>query len=203
MTNSIQCPIQWISTFSLLAVAGAIGSIAPAAQAQPAAISLAEVAADLGYPEQSIDLALDWVLDRAREGVVQRSLTPALQPEVRLEPGFQMRNFSGVSGGSIPMNRLVSTSSTQTGPCVGFAERPPDHLMILSQFFDGLQVRVESTRDTTLAVVGPGGVWCNDDADDSINPRISGQWLPGSYQIWVGSFARDRYFPYTLIIEEN
>jgi hypothetical protein len=51
-------------------------------------------------------------------------------------------------------------------------------------------------------VRGPGGTWCNDDYTN-MNPGIAGQWLSGTYQIWVGSYQEDQYYPYVIRISET
>ncbi|MDM9383184.1 hypothetical protein QUB80_21040 [Chlorogloeopsis sp. ULAP01] len=105
----------------------------------------------------------------------------------------------GMSGGSLPGNQVVNKTETSTGPCAGFIDEKPDHILKLTSKFDYLKLQVESPEDTTLIVSGPGGIWCNDDFE-SKNPGILGEWLPGTYQVWVGSYQKDKYFPYSLQI---
>ncbi|MHC5833095.1 MAG: hypothetical protein ACYT04_98205, partial [Nostoc sp.] len=59
----------------------------------------------------------------------------------------------------------------------------------------------QSPEDTTIIIKGPGGTWCNDDFDGK-NAGMIGEWLAGSYQIWVGSYEKGKYLPYTLQITE-
>jgi hypothetical protein len=80
-------------------------------------------------------------------------------------------------------------------------DETPDHTIKLNSNFDYLKLQVQSPQDTTIVVKGPGGTWCNDDVNGK-NPGISGEWLPGNYQVWVGSYEKDKYFPYTLQITE-
>jgi hypothetical protein len=108
----------------------------------------------------------------------------------------------GMSGGSIPGSKIAGKAETQpTGPCQGFMDEAPDHTVKLTSKFDYLKLVVQSPADTTMIVKGPGGTWCNDDFDGK-NPGIVGEWLPGTYQIWVGSYAQGKYLPYTLQITE-
>ena len=103
--------------------------------------------------------------------------------------------ISGISGGAIAALDITKTKNTATGYCDGFASQKPNHILKIDTFFDYLRLEVESSADTTILVKGAGGVWCNDDAG-SANPVIEGQWQPGVYQIWVGSYqadASDRY----------
>jgi hypothetical protein len=48
-------------------------------------------------------------------------------------------------------------------------------------------------------IKGPGGIWCNDDTNDT-NPVIEGQWQPGSYKIWIGSYQVDVFNDYLIKI---
>jgi len=108
----------------------------------------------------------------------------------------------GISGGDRLATDLTQQKDTATGPCVGYVDEQPDHIMELTQFFDYLSLQVQSPQDTTLVVRGPGGTWCNDDYND-MNPGIAGQWLSGTYQIWVGSYASNQYSPYIIQITET
>ncbi len=107
----------------------------------------------------------------------------------------------GMSGGSIPARRVAGRAETATGPCTGFVDEKPDHTLELTSKFGYLKLEVDSPEDTTLIVTGPGGSWCNDEFDGE-NPGIVGEWLPGTYKIWIGSYHKNRYLPYTLEITE-
>ncbi|MBP5972035.1 hypothetical protein HW132_04620 [Brasilonema sp. CT11] len=107
----------------------------------------------------------------------------------------------GVSGGSIPGREIAGRRETPTGTCTGYFDEDPDHTIELTSKFDYLKIEVRSPEDTTLIIKGPGGSWCNDDFDGK-NPGMIGEWLPGTYYVWIGSFKKDRYFPYTLRITE-
>lgn len=107
----------------------------------------------------------------------------------------------GMSGGSLPARQIAGRSQTPTGTCTGFFHLTPGHTLELKTGFDYLKLLIQSPQDTTMIVKGPGGTWCNDDFDRE-NPGIVGEWLPGIYQIWVGSYQKDKYFPYTLHITQ-
>ena len=108
----------------------------------------------------------------------------------------------GMSGGAIPGNKIAGKAETQpTGPCKGFMDEVPKHTVKLTSKFDYLKFVVQSPADTTMIIKGPGGTWCNDDFDGK-NPGIVGEWLPGTYQIWIGSYEKNEYLPYTLKIIE-
>ena len=119
---------------------------------------------------------------------------------VTLSPNFAPTTVRGISGGTALASEIAGRQDTATGPCVGFVDREPDHQMVLTEFFDYLSLRVQSTEDTTLVVRGPGGSWCNDDYD-GFNPGIAGQWFSGTYEIWVGSYNSDGFYPYVIQIE--
>ncbi|MBD2345840.1 hypothetical protein [Anabaena subtropica] len=107
----------------------------------------------------------------------------------------------GMSGGSVAGNRVAGRIETPTGPCTGFIDETPDHTIKLTSNFDYLKLQVQAPQDTTIIVKGPGGTWCNDDLDGK-NPGISGEWLSGNYEVWIGSYEKGKYFPYTLKITE-
>lgn len=98
--------------------------------------------------------------------------------------------IEGVSGGNSAAVEVVRTENTATGYCDGFVHRQPNHIFKLNSFFDFLKVEVESKADTTILIKGPGGVWCNDDAETA-NPVIEGQWQPGIYEVWIGSYQQN------------
>jgi hypothetical protein len=133
---------------------------------------------------------------------------PQWSPQIFENPTFSP-NFDpdpqtvrGIGGGSIPMKNISQTNTTSTGACTGFVDRTPDHQVVLSSFFNYLKVEVQSIEDTTILIKGPGGPWCNDDYDGK-NPGVAGQWLPGNYQIWVGSYKQKEYYPYVIRFTEK
>ena len=139
--------------------------------------------------------------------------TPTLAQQAKSLPIFENAtigpNFSpdprtlrGISGGSVPAKNVAGRAETATGPCVGFVDGQPDHKLVLNSFFNYLSIEVDSPQDTTLVIKGPGGTWCNDDYQGK-NAGISGQWLKGSYQIWVGSYEKKKYHPYVIQITEK
>ncbi len=122
---------------------------------------------------------------------------------VTLRPKFSPdpMTIRGISGGSVAANSVGGRKETPTGPCVGFVDEPPDHTIKLTSFFNYLSLVVESPQDTTLVISGPGGTWCNDDFQGK-NPGIAGQWKPGTYRVWVGSYDKNNYHPYIIRISE-
>jgi hypothetical protein len=130
-------------------------------------------------------------------------LTPGVTifEDVTLSPSFSPdpTTIRGISGGAIASSELAGQAETATGPCNGFIDQPADHTMELTEFFNYLSLQVQSPEDTTLVIRGPGGTWCNDDFSGQ-NPGIAGQWLSGTYEIWVGSYSQDVYHPYVIRI---
>lgn len=124
-----------------------------------------------------------------------------LDLNIELNPGFSPDPLMirGISGGSIPAAEIANRETTPNGPCVGLVDEEPDHRIVLTKFFNYLSLEVSSSQDTTLVIRGPGGSWCNDDQDGK-NPGIAGQWLKGTYEVWVGSYQEDNYHPYTIKI---
>jgi hypothetical protein len=122
---------------------------------------------------------------------------------VTLSPNFtpDPTTLRGISGGEVPAGQVTSRSDSATGPCNGFVDAQPDHTLVLTQYFNYLSLQVQATEDTTLIIRGPGGTWCNDDYSGK-NPGIAGQWLSGTYQIWIGSYQQNTYHPYVIRITE-
>jgi len=108
----------------------------------------------------------------------------------------------GMSGGLLSGNQVAGKEETATGPCNGFVDETPDHTLTLTSKFDYLRLLVQSPEDTTIIIKGPGGTWCNDDFNGK-NSGLVGEWLPGTYQIWVGSYEKGKYLPYTLQITKE
>jgi len=132
--------------------------------------------------------------------------TAAIFEHLTLSPGLDFMDdpivLQGVSGGSLPARAVAGRRDTPTGACLGFVERAPDQVLTLTDFFDYLSLRVTSLQDTTLVVRGPGGSWCNDDYAGSKSPGIAGQWLAGTYEIWIGSYQDGDYHPYRLQLSQ-
>lgn len=122
------------------------------------------------------------------------TLSPAFTPDPS--------TVRGISGGSTAANEVAGRAETVTGPCNGFVDQQPDHTIVLTEFFNYLSFQIQSSDDTTLVIRGPGGTWCNDDYSGK-NPGIAGQWLSGTYQVWIGSYDQNAYYPYVIRITEQ
>jgi hypothetical protein len=110
--------------------------------------------------------------------------------------------LEGVAGGVQSASSVAGTAETPTGACLGFVDREPNHKLELKAFFNYLSIVADGQADTTIIVKGPGGTWCNDDYQGK-NAGVSGQWLPGSYEVWVGDYKKDKNTQYRLKISET
>ncbi len=108
-------------------------------------------------------------------------------------------NIEGISGGRFTATEITNIENTATGYCDGFVNRKPNHVLKLNSFFNFLKIEVQSSADTTILIKGPGGVWCNDDSDNA-NPTIEGEWQPGIYQVWIGSYQANSNNNYRIRI---
>jgi hypothetical protein len=109
--------------------------------------------------------------------------------------------FRGISGGDLAAESVAGRLETETGPCLGYVSEKPDHRIQLTSFFSYLNLEITAGVDTTLIVKGPGGTWCSDNVSRQ-NPSISGQWMPGVYEVWVGSNSPDAFGKYQLTLTE-
>ena len=139
------------------------------------------------------------VLVKERPVLSQKNQSTPIFENVSISPDSseEITIVRGLSGGSVSATEQAGRETTLTGPCVGFVDREPDHTLELTGFFPSLTLEVKSNEDTTLVIRGPGGSWCNDDFDGK-NPGITGQWFSGTYEIWVGSYQRNKYYPYVI-----
>ncbi|MEA5576147.1 hypothetical protein [Anabaena sp. UHCC 0451] len=148
-------------------------------------------------------IIVNFGITTAIHGLADAQETPAIFADITINRKFSPDPLTvrGMSGGSIPAKKVNRGAETPTGPCSGFVDKEADHTLTLTSKFDYLKLQVESKADTTMMIKGPGGTWCNDDFNGK-NPGIVGEWLEGVYKIWVGSYERGKYFPYSLNITE-
>jgi hypothetical protein len=124
--------------------------------------------------------------------------------DIAIAPSFTPKviTLRGISGGTVETQKTSGRKSTETGACIGFIDAVPDHRIVLTKGFRYFKLQVKSSGDTILLVRGPGGSWCSDDVSDR-NPEISGDWLEGTYEVWVGSYEKNASFPYLLQLTES
>ena len=87
--------------------------------------------------------------------------------------------------------------------CTGFVTPAPTFTFDWEGEADKLVLFFEAADDTTLIVRNPNGTYqCNDDLDGSanLNPYLDLTPIPGSYQVWLGSYAPDVTVDGTLTI---
>lgn len=123
--------------------------------------------------------------------------------DLTLSSGFtpDPQYLRGIAGGTEAAANIAGIDRTPTGRCIGMINTLPSHRIYLQDFFESLRLRVLSEDDTTIMIRGPGGTWCNDDYDGR-NAGIAGQWLAGTYEIWVGSYDQTTFSPYELEFSE-
>ena len=124
--------------------------------------------------------------------------------DIAIAPSFSPTaiELRGISGGGVETQTTSGRKTTETGDCIGFIDADSDHKITLTRPFQYLKLQVKSSGDTILLLRGPGGSWCSDDVSDR-NPEISGDWLEGTYEVWVGSYEKNTSFPYLLQITET
>lgn len=100
---------------------------------------------------------------------------------------------TGTTGGA--------TDATRFGPrCSGVIDATPDHTIRVTSSLD-LRLTVESTTDSTLVVVGPAGVFCDDDSAGQLDAQIDAHLTPGDYAVYVGHIEQPGR--YTLSLTEG
>jgi len=135
---------------------------------------------------------------------IAQAQNPSAPETLRLSPHFSPNPvvIRNIGGGSTAVRDVVGRSDSPTGECTGYTSTKPNQILVLTSFFESLSLQVQSNADTALAIQGPGGIWCNDDFDGK-NPGIAGQWLPGTYRIWVSTYSKKLNPSYILRITEQ
>lgn len=110
-------------------------------------------------------------------------------------PGFMTRAVRGRNGGA-----LGSEGIRGQGICRGYFQGPPSHVVMVTQPQAFMRMYVMSAADSTLVVRRPDGqVLCNDDTYQ-LNPMVEGNFMPGLYQVWVGTYRENESRPYALTV---
>ncbi|MBD2149307.1 hypothetical protein H6F44_04095 [Pseudanabaena sp. FACHB-1277] len=97
----------------------------------------------------------------------------------RFAPDPQL--YSGVAGGDTPVQDLAGGQAN--GKCQGFTRFSPSHALTVQRNFGFLSLQVSSDRNLSLLVKGPDGTYCR----NGKSPELSGAWVSGKYEIWVGT----------------
>ena len=112
-------------------------------------------------------------------------------------------SVNGYTAGTVPLFAILNVREDQNNqPCVGYAERNPDHILQVATTLSALIIEVNSNGgDTTLMIETPDHtIYCSDDGNDA-DAVITGQdWGVGDYKVWVGAFDAGQRYDYTLEI---
>ncbi len=104
----------------------------------------------------------------------------------------------GRTGGSIPGSGVRGQ-----GVCRGYYLGAPNHILLVPTPQDFMRIFVMSAADSTLIVQRPDGeILCNDDTY-GFNPAVEGDFPPGTYRIWVGSYRENEARPYRVTVTSN
>lgn len=128
------------------------------------------------------------------------SVAPTMSQEVlkplapRFTPDPQV--YTGKAGGDVPLQSIASSKAN--GQCQGLADQSPNHALTILKNFGFLSLRVAGDRDLTLLVKGPDGIYCR----SGKSPELSGAWVTGKYDIWIGTENGERA-NYQLSISET
>ncbi|MCD9028012.1 hypothetical protein LDO26_07300 [Luteimonas sp. BDR2-5] len=117
------------------------------------------------------------------------------QNTLTIGPGFtpDPLRATGTTGGA--------TQASRFGPqCAGAIHSSPDHTIRVTGTVD-VRLSTASTTDSTLVVVGPAGVFCDDDGGTQLDAQLDARLTPGDYAVYVGHV--ERAGSYTLSITEN
>ncbi len=104
--------------------------------------------------------------------------------------------YSGNAGGDFPLTAIAT--SKVNGQCQGFTQQIPNHTLIVQKDFGFLALKVSADRDLSLLVKGPDGIYCR----SGKTAELSGAWMEGKYEIWVGTIDGDR-IDYRLTASET
>ncbi|MEF3082037.1 hypothetical protein V3391_07390 [Luteimonas sp. SMYT11W] len=91
-----------------------------------------------------------------------------------------------------------ATQASRFGPqCSGVIDTTPDHTIRVTSPLD-LRLSVDSTTDSTLVVVGPAGVFCDDDSAGELDAQVDARLTPGDYAVYVGHIEQPGRYTLTL-----
>jgi len=114
-------------------------------------------------------------------------------------PGFGPLIGTGVTGG------VVSARDKYGSECMGYIDKTPDHTITVTSEVD-IIFTVSSKTDSVLVVKRRGSqykAWCVDDNVTGEDEKVTGTFLPGIYEVYVGNFDEDENGRYTLQIAEE
>lgn len=135
------------------------------------------------------------------QAIAQVLVPPGSGPVTLSEQGVR---FEGTTSGAYSLMNLAGRDRRRR-LCLGYGDREPNHVFILSEDVARLSVAVESGGgDTTLLVDGPKGIDCDDNQgrnnrDAAVRDR---DWPAGTYRVWVGAFEQGDRIDYRLTVSE-
>lgn len=115
------------------------------------------------------------------------------------------RTVEGYTAGAVPLFSILNAREDENNePCIGYAERDPDHILQVSTSLSDVIIEVESNGgDTTLMIEAPDHtIYCSDDGNDSDAVITGHNWSAGEYRVWVGAFNAGQRHDYTLEIHQ-
>jgi hypothetical protein len=128
------------------------------------------------------------------------AFAPAISQEVLkpIAPKFtpDPQIYDGRTGGDLPLVAIAANKAN--GQCQGFTQQNPNHTLVLQQDFGFLALKATGNRELSLLVKGPDGIYCRNGKD----AELTGAWMAGKYEIWIGTTENDRQ-DYQLIISET
>ncbi len=123
-----------------------------------------------------------------------QAVRPQLQPGFRPDPGI----FTGLAGGPVDHSQVGED-------CAGHFPVQAQHQIVVRAAMPYLQLFTVAAggADVTMAIVGPGGVRCDDDGGGSNQAKIAGAFGPGTYNIFIGSYVESAHPAYELVFSGN
>jgi hypothetical protein len=97
---------------------------------------------------------------------------------------------TGHTGGSVDISGLGDE-------CAGMIDDTPDHVITVTSTVN-LRLYVNSDVDSTLVLVGPAGIFCDDDSHGNLDPEINATLTPGRYEVFVGHLGDKGRYRLTL-----
>jgi hypothetical protein len=104
--------------------------------------------------------------------------------------------YSGSAGGDVSLESIATGKAN--GQCQGLTQQSPNHTLTVQKNFGFLNLKVSSDRNLSLLVKGPDGIYCR----SGKSAELSGAWIAGKYEVWVGTSDGDRA-SYRLTISET
>ncbi len=124
--------------------------------------------------------------------VMSQEVLKPISPKFTPDPQV----YSGNAGGDFPLQSVVTSKAN--GECRGLTQQLPNHSLTVQKDFGFLALKVLGDRDLSLLVKGPDGTYCR----SGKNPEVSGAWMAGKYEVWVGTENGDRT-SYQLTLSET